>query len=179
MRMYVHTSVRPSACTRSRAIQGFTMHDRTIHEPAHSHIMCFRSLLNHFSVTCCVAICTINAHTHPLKVPHPVIPLCIEHVPVYMYYIIYSMSCHTMLYCDMCILSYHITIKTVINTMMIIISRSTPYTIMRIQFGVPRILLEGTILHPSIRRIAKQIKTTQNNTRGTRYLIRRMDKPYP
>ena len=33
--------------------------------------------------------------------------------------------------------------------------------------------------HPSLRRIAKQLKTSQTNIRRTRYLIRRMDKPYP
>ena len=31
--------------------------------------------------------------------------------------------------------------------------------------------------HPSIRRIAKRISTTQAHIRGTRYMIRRMDKP--
>ena len=33
--------------------------------------------------------------------------------------------------------------------------------------------------HPSIRRIAKHLKTTQNTIRGTSHLIRIMDKPYP
>ena len=44
--------------------------------------------------------------------------------------------------------------------------------------GIPRILLEGTVLfrHPPNRQIAKQPNTAQKHIRGTRYLIRRMDK---
>ena len=33
--------------------------------------------------------------------------------------------------------------------------------------------------HPLIRRIAKQLNTTNKHIRGTRYLIRTMDKPCP
>ena len=46
-------------------------------------------------------------------------------------------------------------------------------------WGIPRIPPEELFRHRSIRRIAKQLNTTQTNLRGTRYLIRRMDKPYP
>ena len=39
----------------------------------------------------------------------------------------------------------------------------------------------GVVLlrHPSIRRIAERRKTTQTNIRGRRYMIRRMNQPYP
>ena len=45
--------------------------------------------------------------------------------------------------------------------------------------GIREYCQSALFRHPSIRRIAKQLKTAQTNLRGTRHPIRRMDKAYP
>ena len=45
--------------------------------------------------------------------------------------------------------------------------------------GIPRTLLEGTVQTSLDSKNRQTTKNKTNNIRGTRYLIRRMDKPYP